>query len=166
MINIYGRVSQAFDLITNKTEEYKKGFQDCLLLFKYGISTHVQFSNLVKIHELEKINHTQRKEIKKLHAELTAIREKSDLKLLLSVQPLEVYHRYLVNSKVGSFEVVVNMDNNSFNICLTSFSITHSYENIEQAKSKLLQFINLKNGQGYKAYKNAKEAIKEGVRVV
>lgn len=165
MIDIYGKVVGVYDSLENKPDNYMKGFRDCLYVLKYAIKTHTQYKTDTKIHELEKLKKENAKEIKKLLLELNAIREKSNLKLLLTVQPLDIYHSFLVKSKVGSFEVVVNMDKGSFDVCLTSFSITHDYINIEQAKSKLIQFINLKNGQGYKAYKNVKEAIKEGVIV-
>lgn len=142
------------DHYSNESEDYKRGVNTFLKLLVIGIKKNAQYNLTIKnreqqetIKELEKTCKNYREEIKRLNNKVSSYS-------LLDIKPASEYFSYSVNTDEGDFEIITNMDKSSFEFCLLNFSYRHSFKKMEECKSKLLTFINNRNVQGFKAFKN------------
>ena len=80
---------------------------------------------------------------------------------LASGTPLDTFREVEVETKVGVFSVVINMDKSTLLACLTNFKARYDFTRVDECKSKLLQYINNKSSYGFRAYKDMKTFRKD-----
>lgn len=166
MIKIYYTVEEIFKKeYVNHSKEFREGFSHALRLFRIGFEKRTDFNKSVKIHEQEIEIKELRKVIRQLDEKIIKMAETIEKTSLISGLPLNVFHEFFVDSGVGSFKIVTNMDRDTINACLINFAARTQFKQVDEAKSKLIQYINSKSVMGFKAYKDKSIAIKEGVKV-
>lgn len=148
---------------------FKAGFKKCLTLLLIGIKKNPSYNQSLRVRELERELKDSKKKIRDQNTRIAILIKKLGAKTLIDSSPDTVFyfHRIYLHKKDGenspSFGIVVNMNIDSLGICLFNFKSMNVYESEDDAKAKLLHFINTKNYLGYKAYKSIDQAIKEGV---
>lgn len=164
MLKIYETVAGVLNKeYSNTTEEFKKGTELTLKLFEIGIRRSNRFNAALKVRELEIENKKQKATIEQLHKEIANKQEKLFEMTLISGLPLQKFVTYTIPVKGHHqmIEIVTNMDNETMQACLYNFSSRHSYKRPDEAKSKLLTYINSKKHMGFYAYKDWKTYKKE-----
>ena len=132
-------------------------------LFEIGIRKSNQFNAALKVRELEIENKKQRATISHLQNEITNKQDKLLELTLISGLPLNKFITYTipVSGHSQTIEIVTNMDIETMQACLFNFEARHSYKRPDEAKSKLLTYINSKKHSGFYAYKDYKTYRKE-----
>lgn len=166
-LRVYYTIEEIFKTeIKSKSKEFKEGFKSCLDLLKIGCEKRTDYNKLIRIHELEIENHKLKKIISVKHNKLADLERDLGSTSLITGIATELYREFLVDTPVGNFTIVVNMDTDTMNLCLINFNQKHSFKAIDEGKSKLLGYINNKASHGFKGYKSKYEAIKEGVKML
>lgn len=158
MIKVIRVITQVFRKhYLEHSPEFQEGFKTAIRLITIGFENSTQYNwhfeadKLIKENkELKKIIQSQKQQ---LEVKIKALDEVS----LFSSSPSKTYKEYLVDcEEKGSFTVITNMDSELFSVLLYNFGIRYSYKKSDEAKSKLLSYINSKNNVGYYAFKDKK----------
>lgn len=164
MLKIYETVARVLKTeYPNPTKEFKEGAEVTLKLFEIGIRKSNQFNAALQVKELEIENKKQKATITQLQKEIANKQEQLFEMTLISGLPLQKFITYSIPVEGHSqmIEIVTNMDNETMQACLYNFSARHSYKRPDEAKSKLLTYINSKKHAGFYAYKDWKTYKKE-----
>lgn len=157
MLSIYETIYRTIEKnFKNKPPEFKEGAETVLTLFEIAIKKANWFNNAITVRELRKQNLKQKSTIDQLQKEIANKADKIFELSLVSGQPSEHFQLYDIPVLDTTFEIVTNMDLETFKVCLFNFEQKHSFKRADEAKSKLLTFINSKRHIGYYAYKSLK----------
>lgn len=166
MLKIFETVEKlAKNHLVGKSEEFIRGFYNCLDFFLIGIKSNESFNRELKIRELEKEIKDQLERIRLLEKRDRKSQEVLNSKSIIDKSPSFTFYTYPVQTRFGLFRIVTNLNKDFFYACLLNFSLKNHYESPEEAKTKLLCFINSKNFIGFSAYKDFKTFLKERDRV-
>lgn len=150
----------------NKSPEFQKGFQECFRLVEVGIEKHPQYNAFILVEQLEKEKLELQSQIRHRDKEIKKLSSKVKEKSLFSQTPTTWFREYEVRlSTEEKFTIIVNMQYETFLNMSTNFAARFSYTTSEEAKAMMLQYINSKSAQGFKAYKDEKTAIKDNVKI-
>lgn len=156
MLKIYNTVKALLVKHQNESDDFKRGWQTALDYLRIGIKSSFQFNYAVQNKELEAENQKLKDTIKNQRKEIQILNDKLLDYTLLNIKPTETYTSYRVDTTNSFFEIITNMDKSSFEFCLLNFGFRHSCKRIDECKSKLLTFINNRNYQGFRAFKDKK----------
>lgn len=157
MFTIYNTIKQMLvRQFSDETDEFKRGYSKAVHLLLIGIKRTTLYNYALRCHELEKELNSLKKENNNQRNEIKSLIDKLANKSLLQMKPLEVFNIFPVDTGAGYFEIIVNMDKDSFNFCLINFLTRHQYNSFDECKSKLLAFINSRSSQGFRAFKDKK----------
>ena len=131
-------------------------FPDC---FTDGKNEEEALDNEKEVLELQKESKNKSREIFRLKK---VIGEKS----IVSQGPTQYFKEHKVIIKDGHFfTIITNMKEETFKNMCSNFSGRYDWKDAEEAKSKMLQYINDKHSLGFKAYKDEKTALKDNVKI-
>lgn len=163
MLSIYETVSRTLEKYKNENEDFHKGVKTVMGLFEIGIRKSTQFNLALKVRELEKQLNKQKTVIENQRKEINLKANKIFELSLISGQPTKEFRTFEI--PIGEtkeiIEIVTNMDVEMMQTCLYNFHKRHKFKRYDEAKSKLLMFINSKNHLGFFAYKSEKVFKKE-----
>jgi hypothetical protein len=157
MLSIYERVRAV--LLKNyneESEEFKKGVQLAMSLIEIGIKKSFHYNQALRVKELEEITKKQKAGIRSLNKEIANLRSRLNDTSLVSGVPTEEFGEINIGTSVGEFSVVTNMTDETMMACLINFEARNTFNRVDEAKSKLLTYINSKNYAGFYAYKDWK----------
>ena len=148
---------------SKESEAFKKGAETTLKLFEIGIRTSNHFNKAIQLRELEIENRKQKSTIEHLQREVSNKKEKLFEMTLISGVPLDrpITYTIPVGGHSQTIEIITNMDSETMQACLFNFNARHTYKRPDEAKSKLLTYINNKKHYGFYAYKDLKTYKKE-----
>lgn len=155
MIKIFETVNKLKVKIEDKGGLYLEGFQTCLNYFELGIKKSTQFNLNLKIRDLEKENQDLKESLRAYKEKRRNIEHFIDNNPF-SLNVTDIYKPFIIQTVYGNFEIVTNMNTDTMYKCLINFGLRYGYSTSEEAKSKLLQYINSKNFAGFEAFKDIK----------
>lgn len=167
MLKIYYTICSHFKrYYQDRSEQFKAGFEECLRLVDIGMCKHPQYNAFVLVHELEKEKEEQLKIIREHQRTIRKLTNRIREKSLFAQTPAQRFTEHKVElADLSSFTIIHNLENESFKNMCTNFTFRYKWSSATEAKAMMVQYINSKSSQGFKAYKDEKTAIKEGVRV-
>jgi hypothetical protein len=166
ILKVYYTVEELFNTkFANHSPQFKKGFEKCLLLFHIGLKRRTDYNLAIKNVELEKEVKELKKVVKRKYEKLRDMEHDMQNISMISGIPTEDFRIVLIETDLGNFSIVVNMDQNTLNACLVNFALRYTFKTVDEGKSKLLKYINNKNDYGFRAFKDENVAIKEGVKL-
>lgn len=151
-----------------ESEEFRNGFERCLYLFELGMSKHPQFNAFVECINKDKEIKELTKQIKEREYKIKNLSIKADAKSINSKGPLDHFREYSISTDGNpEFTIIANLNPETFNNMIFNFACRYTWSDVIECKAKLLQCINSKSTNGYKAYKDEKTAIKEnkGIKI-
>lgn len=147
---------------SKESEEFKNGFERCLYLFELGMNKHPQFNSFIEGIQKDKEIKELNKQIRDKDYKIRNLEIRADAKSINTKGPLDHFREYdVVTGDASVFSIISNLSFETFSQVITNFSFRYGWTDITEAKAKLLQFINSKSSNGYKAYKDEKTARKE-----
>lgn len=166
MLNIYYTLWSVFRKLKDKSKHYKKGFRDCLELYSIGLEKLVQYNYAVECEKLEKDKDELNRIIRAKNREIHSLEHKIKEKSLYAATPTMQHKEFIVCTREGEeFTILVNMSNETFYTMCINFAARFQYNDVEEAKAMMLQYINSKSAQGFMGYKDEKTALKDGVKI-
>lgn len=142
--------------------EFKRGASVAMKLFETGIKKSETFNQAIKIKELEKEIQLLKIAVREKTYLIEELREKLINTSLISGVPAKKFQEYIIPiTDLGTFNIVTNIDSPTLTFCIYEFVQKHQFKRIDEAKSKLLVFINNKNHLGFYAYKDLKSYKKQ-----
>lgn len=141
----------------HKSPEFQEGFKTALRLLEIGLENSTQHNWYLRSKEMhEELSHVK-KANRQLQYRLDEKVKALDEITLFNVKPASQFYNYLVDcGDVGTFEILCNLDKDTFNLCLSNFVVRYTFKKTDEAKSKLLSYINYRNNLGFYAFKNSK----------
>ena len=152
----------------NKNEEFKKGFLECLHYLDIAMKKNPQFNAHIRVQELEKEKLEIQKIIKEKDLTINKLNKRIQERSLSSNPPTKWFRTYTVRISepvVTTFDIVTNMQYETFLNMSTNFGARFSWTTEDECKAQMLQYINSKSAQGFKAYKDEKTALKDNVNL-
>lgn len=165
-LKVFYHVESTFKEYEDHSREFKDGFLTCLRLFDIGFRKRIDYNLRYRNHELEEENKKLKKILQTKYSKIKDFERDLGISSLISGHPMELFREVLIETAIGNFTIVVNLDENTINACVTNFALRNTYKTPDECKSKLLQYINNKKEHGFKAYKDKLIAIKEGVKML
>lgn len=164
MLKIYETVVRVLqDKYSNQSQDFKKGAKTAMNLIEVGIRKSNQFNLALQVKDLLEERRKLKTTIDNLRKEISIKEDKLFESSLVSSTPLRDFKEYEIPVKghKQKIYIVTNMDYGTLSFCLLNFSQRHSYNRPDEAKSKLLTFINSKKHLGFIAFKDNKTYKKE-----
>jgi hypothetical protein len=167
MLKIYYTIASIYKrYYSTRSKDFKAGFEECLRLVDIGMCKHPQYNAFVLVHELEKEKEEQLKIIREHQRTIRKLTNKVREKSLFAQTPAQRFTEHEVAlADQTSFTIIHNLENESFKNMCVNFAFRYKWQDATEAKAMMIQFINSKSSQGFKAYKDEKTAIKEGVKI-
>lgn len=135
--------------------DFQEGFKTAIRLFVIGYENSTQYNWHFEAYKLKKENEELKGIIKVQKEQLKSKSKILNEVTLFNASPAKEYKEYIVDyGSRGSFNIITNMTREDFDFCLYNFNIKKSFNRIDEAKSKLLLYINSQNSLGYRAFKN------------
>lgn len=171
MLLIYYTLESAFKReYTKRSKDFQKGYLECLRLLEIGMNKNPSFNAHVENDQLKKDIQLLRKSEKEKDWLFRDLQKKLQDKSLVAKPPVRnfrVYEVELVNPLGNNdyFTIVANLQEETFKNMVANFSGRFTWTDTQDAKAKMLTYINSKTAQGFKAYKDEKTAIKDEVKI-
>lgn len=168
MLFIYYTIESCFKRYYHRkrSKEFQKGFLECLHLLEIGIEKNEQFNFVLLYTELEEECKKLQKENKERLIEIDRLNNKLFEKSIIAKPPLRYFKEYKVKlSQTEEFSIVSNTHRETFEDMCINFSMRYDWNDVDECKGKMLQFINDKKHLGFKAYKDIKHALKDKVEI-
>lgn len=166
MLKIYETVARLlYKQFPNPSEEFRNGAEFVLKMFEIGIRTSTRFNSALRVKELEIEVDKQKATIEQLRREIANKQDRLLELSLISGVPLTKFITYTIPVKGHKpFDIVTNMDEETIQACLFNFNARHTYKRPDEAKFKLIAYINSKKHYGFHAYKDWKTFRKEHLK--
>lgn len=166
MLFIYLTIESSFKrFYQTRSFQFKAGFEECLRLLDIGMTKHPQYNAFVLLDQLEREKIELQKIIKKQEKEIRHLSTKAKEKSIFTSNATQFFVEYPVHCDFGDFTIITNMGKGTFSNMCMNFGFRYVYKDLDEAKAMMLGWINSKSLQGFKAFKDEKTALKEGVKI-
>lgn len=164
MLLIYKAILSLYkDEFKDASQDFKLGFEACIIMLKKGIKSTPQFNVHIQLNELEKDYKKLRAENLILKNTINNQREVLKNKSLISDNPTAKFKTYELNSNFGYFTIVINAEKETVLAAYIKFLSQTKYHSADECKSKFMTFLHKLKSKEFRVYKDMKTAKKEEI---